>query len=110
MKFRAAARLKASDNSRAGGRPAFRHSLAQCNLGFLNACSLRSSFPSPLHAGLLVFEGDEKIEILKLHMLTRHFYALALSEVRLPHTGAVEVGGGHVLLYVGGRCAHSCSP
>lgn len=61
---------------------------------------LRSSFDID-QQGPLVAEGDENIEVLKHHMLTHQLYALALSEVRLPHSGSMDVGDSHTLIWAG---------
>ena len=49
----------------------------------------------------MVSEGDENIEVLKRHMLKHQLYALALTEVRLPHSGSMEVGDSHTLIWAG---------
>lgn len=83
-----------------GSSPPQRSLLSSCHIGFLNVCSLRSSFDVGPD-GLLVSEGDEALEMLKLHMRTHHLYALALSEVRLPHSGSIDIGSGFLLIYSG---------
>ena len=83
-----------------GNVPHFRHLHTTCHLGFHNVRTMRHAIT--LHSDdTVTSSGHETVVNMKQRMIQFHMYVLALSEVRLPGSGSVDVGDGFLLIYAG---------
>ena len=115
MTFRSRTLTGAAKRNRRGYReiygvdPHYRHLFSRCNVGYLNVCGVRRAF-DVLPNGELEIRGFAEIEVLKSRMVDASLYALAVSELRLPGSGAVDLGGGFLLVYQGSEVADLFCP
>ena len=122
MTFRSRTLTGAAKRNRRGYRelygvdPHYRHLFSRCNIGYLNVCGVRRAFDVRPN-GDLEIRGFAELEVLKSRMVDSSLYALAVSELRLPGSGTVDLGGGFLLVYQGspgeglwGGCGFILSP
>ncbi|CAE7298500.1 CFDP2, partial [Symbiodinium microadriaticum] len=99
-----------------GVDPHYRHLFSRCNIGYLNVCGARRAFDVRPNGDLEV-PGFAELEVLISRMVDSSLYALAVSELRSPGSGTVDLGGGFLLVYQGspgeglwGGCGFILSP